>query len=141
MLTNNEGAGLVAMCNYIATQAHYGQFRRDGKTPYINHPQAVAARLKTSDEKAVGYLHDVIEDTNLTAQDLLDKGVPERIVDGVIHITKEEGESYMAYLIKVAGNRLSKAAKIEDMLHNLSDSPTRQQIVKYAKGLIFLLED
>jgi (p)ppGpp synthase/HD superfamily hydrolase len=54
----------VKKVEVIATKAHEGQYRRDGVTPYIEHPKAVAARVK-GDEKAemVAWLHDVIEDT------------------------------------------------------------------------------
>jgi (p)ppGpp synthase/HD superfamily hydrolase len=129
------------MCNYIATQAHYGQFRRDGVTPYIAHPEAVAGRLTTFDEKAVAWLHDVIEDTSIQGFQLLNKGVPARIVGAVVDITKYPGESITIYYERVKKNPLAKAVKIEDMLHNLSDTPTKKQIIKYAKGLLFLLED
>lgn len=137
-----EGYGLIELCAIIAHEAHVGQTRRNGITPYIEHPKAVASRLLSFDEKAVAWLHDVLEDTDLTAQDLLDKGVPERIVDAVIVLDKQiSGGSYTVYLFKVNQNPLAKAVKIEDMLHNLSDAPTEKQIIKYAKGLLFLLED
>ena len=136
-----DGYNTNLLCAEIAICAHQGQTRRDGLTPYIEHPQAVAARMSTFDEKGVAWLHDVLEDTGLTDQDLLDKGVPQRIVDGVTYMTKREGESYIDYLCGVRNNPLSKAVKIADMLHNLSDAPTRKQVIKYAKGLLFLLED
>ena len=54
----------------IATSAHEGQTRRDGVTPYIEHPKAVARRVHTDDEKAVAFLHDIIEDTVYSKQNL-----------------------------------------------------------------------
>lgn len=136
-----DGYSLTLLCAEIAICAHQGQFRRDGVTPYIEHPKAVASKMITFEEKAVAWLHDVLEDTELTAQDLIDKGVPERIVDGITYMTKREGESYTGFLCIVSNNPLAKAVKIQDMLHNLSDNPTRKQVVKYAKGLLFLLEE
>ena len=125
----------------IAIEAHKGQYRRDGLTPYIDHPKEVASRLSTFDEKCVGWLHDVLEDTGMKWEDLQERGVPERIIVAVIAITKRKGESYTAYLCRVRENTLAKAVKIADMLHNISDSPTEKQIIKYSKGLLFLLDE
>ena len=141
MDTPVDDAALLALCARISFSAHQGQYRRDGITPYINHPRAVAARLKTTKEKCVGLLHDVIEDTPLTWEDLLLEGVPEEIIEGVISVSKRSRERYMVYLSRVSQNALGRAAKVEDMLHNLSDNPTRRQIIKYSKGLLFLLEE
>lgn len=132
---------LLDHCASIATDAHKDQYRRDGLTPYIDHPRSVVRRLTTVDEKCVGWLHDVLEDTNLTAKDLLTAGVPSHIVDGVIYITKRKSESLQEYYVGVKHNALSTKVKIQDMLHNLSDSPTEKQIIKYSKGLLFLLEE
>lgn len=136
-----DDATLLALCASIAYEAHQGQYRRDGITPYIEHPKAVAARLKGTWEKCVGLLHDVVEDTDVTFDDLKGMGVPESIVDGVIYITKREGESLQEYYVGVKRNPLSLAVKIEDMIHNLTDNPAEKQVLKYARGLLFLLEE
>ena len=136
---------LVTKAYIIARAAHYGQFRFDGKTPYITHPERVSTRLEAngfgSEYQAVAMLHDVLEDTEFTAKDLLDRGIPEHIVYAVITLTKEEGIDYGAYLDKVRINELARVVKIADMIDNLSDQPSKKQIIKYATGLLILVED
>lgn len=127
----------------IAYDAHYGVFRRDGKTPYINHPKAVAEKVRHlgEDYVFVALLHDVVEDTHLTKDTLIEMGIPIKVINAVVVLTKNNHEDYQIYLNRIKRNKIAKEVKIADMLHNLSESPTRKQIKKYAKGLIFLLDD
>lgn len=122
----------------IATEAHQNQFRRDGKTPYITHPQKVANLVESKDAKAVAWLHDVLEDSDFTVKDLFDRGIPEHIVDAVVILTKSSLYTYEEYLERVKENELAKTVKIADMMANLSDTPTQKQVEKYTKGLTFL---
>lgn len=126
----------------IAFKAHEGQYRRDGTTPYIVHPQAVVERVgDDQDAQAAAWLHDVVEDTSETAETLARQGIPENVVEAVELMTKTKGVSYEDYLAKVAANPLATKVKIADMLANLSDNPTPRQIRKYAKGLLILTAD
>ena len=138
---------LVGKVFGIAAAAHNGQFRRDGKTPYIKHPMAVADRVSKYGHEyvCVAYLHDVLEDTDVTAQDLLNQGIPSNIVEAVKDLTKEKGMHYSGYyfdeyLFTIKRNELARRVKIADMLANLADDPTDKQIVKYSKGLQYLLD-
>lgn len=125
----------------IASAAHHGQFRRDGQTPYIEHPKAVVSRL-TGDTtaQAVAWLHDVLEDTSETVESLREQGISEDILEAVQDLTKDKRASYEEYLNKLTRNPLAKKVKIADMLSNLADAPTERQIRKYAKALLFLLD-
>ena len=126
----------------IARVAHAGQFRRDGTTPYIKHPEAVAGKMAAAgmsdDYVAAGWLHDVLEDTTTTVEDLRTSGIPELVIEAVVLLTKTDGKAYRDYLADVRTNEIACAVKIADMLHNLSDSPTRSQVRRYANGLLFL---
>lgn len=134
--------GLVELARAIATEAHQGQSRRDGVTPYIEHAAAVASRAPKSEEsKAAAWLHDVLEDTDVSRQDLIAKGVPESVVAAVEALTKQEGLSYEANVERVGANELAKGVKVADMLSDLADNPTEHQIRKYARGLLLLLGD
>lgn len=135
-------AQMIENCNHIASKAHAGQYRRNGYTPYIEHPYAVADRVEHLGYKyiCVALLHDVLEDTNVTAHDLLAAGVEEDIVAAVQILTKHPSRSYDEYLKVVKSNDLARNVKIADMLSNLADSPTNKQIRKYATGLLFLTE-
>ncbi len=134
----------IELAESIARKAHEGQFRRDGVTPYIVHPERVVARLKTQGEDAAtiatAWLHDVIEDTETTEIDLFDQGVNGYIVEAVDMLTRDESETYGEFLswIKQAGG-VAQRVKIADILDNLSDAPTEKQIIKYSKALLFLL--
>lgn len=125
----------------IARRAHTGQFRRDGVTPYVTHPERVAKRVAGDlDVEAVAWLHDVLEDTAEAEQSLLDAGIPSHVVDAVKVLTKSPTVGYEEYLASIKNNPLALKVKVQDMLDNLSDSPTEKQIVKYAKGLLILLD-
>lgn len=131
---------LIELASRLATEAHAGQHRRDGVTPYIEHPAAVASRApKSPESQATAWLHDVLEDTELIRDDLLDRGIPESVVVAVEALTKQEGLSYEENLRRVAANEIARGVKMADMLSNLADNPTKNQIRKYARGLLLLL--
>ena len=122
----------------VARQAHSGQFRRDGITPYIKHVEAVAGRVSSDDERIVAWLHDVVEDTNVTAKDLVEMGFDKPIVDAVVLLTKTEGYDLQTYLAAIKANSLAKAVKIADMRSNLADTPTKKQRERYSNGILYL---
>ncbi len=131
---------LVTRAARLAARAHHGQFRRDGVTPYVRHPEAVASRVSGDPMcEAVAWLHDVFEDTAVTAEEMRERGIPDEVIACVRLLTKAEGVDYDAYLAAVKQNAVAKRVKIADMLSNLSDHPSERQIVKYAKGLLILL--
>ena len=138
----HQGPDLVAAAEKLATLAHSGQIRRDGKTSYIWHPRAVAARLimdcASCTAIAAAWLHDVLEDTNETPESLRDAGISDEVVQVVELLTKTEGASYWAYLDAIMLNPIARQVKIADMLSNLADSPTEKQIIKYSRGLLHL---
>lgn len=138
MDTIDHTESLADKAEKIARKAHAGQFRRDGKTPYIVHPQAVVSRVSSDEEKAVAWLHDVIEDTGLSSSDLAEAHIPKQVIDAVKLLTKNDGVPYETYLEKVKTNPLARSVKIADMLSNLADQPSKKQIVKYAQGLLAL---
>lgn len=134
---------LTSLALQIATNAHQGQTRRDGTTPYINHPMDVAKRVHHlgSDYVAVALLHDVLEDTDVTVKDLLDAGIPDNVVEAVTVLTKQRHEKYDDYLTRVKKNTLAYHVKLADMSSNLADSPTERQVRKYADAMLKLKTD
>jgi (p)ppGpp synthase/HD superfamily hydrolase len=133
-----------AIAMQAAELAHSGFYRRDRKTPYINHPAAVARRLasKGADDItiAAAWLHDVLEDTDMTRPMLEAHGVSAEVLDVVATLTRGEEDAYTDYLARVKANPRARVIKVADMLHNLSDDPTDKQVIKYAKGLLALVE-
>lgn len=121
---------LVALAKAIAEEAHAGQFRRDGVTPYILHPAKVAALMGDDPIlEQVAWLHDVLEDTEMTPEELLKRGVSREAVLTVCDLTHETG-SYAGYISRVSHNPLARKVKIADIVANLTDDPTPRQIVK-----------
>jgi len=112
---------LEALCQQIATEAHTGQKRNDGKD-YITHPAAVAAALSGGQEKCIAWLHDVLEDTEMTEDDLHKWGVPQSITRHVLHMTRIKDQEYKKDYIQGVISKCSTCTtiKIADVTHNLS---------------------
>ena len=110
----------------IAYDAHYGQVDR-GKTPYIFHPMHVAETMKDEDSTVVAILHDILEDTPVSAELLRRKGIPERLIEAVEILTRRENEPYAEYLNRLlaSGNELALRVKYADVLHNQDETRTK----------------
>lgn len=130
---------IVILSRFIAQHAHSGKTRRDGVTPYFTHPLRVAESLRKAGHsetiQAVAYLHDVLEDTNVTAEHLDELGITEEVIAAVRAMTKKPGESYSDYIKRVCENDLARIVKRFDVLDNLSDAPTEKQREKYKLAL------
>lgn len=116
-MTNMNHVFEIAM--QIAVEAHMGQEDKNHK-PYILHPLAVAAQLDELELKTIAILHDTIEDTFVTADFLIEKGIPKELVDVVALLTKPKDAVYEDYLRKVKENPMAKAVKLADLAHNTS---------------------
>ena len=103
----------------IATLAHKGQFDKSGKD-YIGHPLRVMEMGKTEEEKIVGVLHDVIEDTDWTFEALAEEGFSKDVIDALRCVTKlSENENYDDFIERVKKNPLAVAVKINDLSDNM----------------------
>lgn len=105
----------------IATQAHEGQKDKDGY-PYILHPITVGMMGDTDEEKMAGFLHDVVEDTPWTFDQLLDAGIPDGVVNALRLLTHDDGEPYMDYVQRIidSHNPIALQAKYNDLKHNFA---------------------
>ena len=103
----------------IATEAHKGQFDKAGKE-YIGHPIRVMEMGKTEDEKIVGVLHDVIENTDWTFERLEAEGFSPEVIAALRCVTKtSENENYDDFIDRVKKNPLAVAVKINDLTDNM----------------------
>ena len=103
----------------IATEAHQGQFDKAGRD-YIGHPLRVMEMGKTDEEKIVGVLHDVIEDTDWTFEKLSEEGFSQEIISALRCVTKlSENENYDDFIDRVKKNPLAVAVKINDLTDNM----------------------
>ncbi len=129
----------------IATKAHFGQKDKAGQD-YILHPITVASFMNTDEEKAVAYLHDVVEDTNVNFEDLRKIFSP-NIVEAIDAITKRKNETYEEYLKRVSMNKIARKVKAADMLHNMDLTRLKritkkdiERANKYKNSILYLLE-
>ena len=103
----------------IATLAHQGQFDKAGND-YIGHPLRVMEMGKTEDERIVGVLHDVVEDTEWTFEALQAEGFSQEVIDALRCVTKlSENENYDDFIERVRKNPLAVAVKINDLTDNM----------------------
>jgi (p)ppGpp synthase/HD superfamily hydrolase len=126
---------------HIAAEAHLGQFDRGG-VPYIYHPLLLALQSNDADERMVALLHDVLEDSAWTIEQLRREGFSERVLDAVCALTRLEHETYEAFIERVAKNELATRVKLLDLKHNsdLSRLPEpndadRERVQKYQRSI------
>lgn len=123
----------------IALKAHEGQKDLDGN-PVILHPMAVAVAGRNREEQIAGLLHDVVEDTDFTFDDLLQLGVDETIVNALRLLTHTKDMTYEEYLHRIAtsGNDIALHVKYNDLCHNLKRGRAGghlKQVAKHEKAL------
>jgi (p)ppGpp synthase/HD superfamily hydrolase len=118
----------------LAVQAHYSQVSRNGE-PYILHPLTVMLKLETETERIVGVLHDVLEDTDYTYEDLEDAGFTDEVLYALDALTKQQDEPYMDYIARVKKNELACKVKLADLEHNMSRCILEGNTKRYLKYL------
>ena len=138
----------------IAYKQHAGQKDKAG-LPYIFHPYHLAEQMG-DDEYAIctALLHDVVEDTNMTFDDLEKAGFPDEVITALKHLTHNEGTEYLGkYIEDIKADPLARKVKLADLRHN--SDPTRlppakneaerirrkTRMEKYAKAIAFLESD
>ena len=141
---NTTEQSMVDLALSIARKAHEGQLDKAG-VDYIEHPIYVASQVDTEEEKAVALLHDVIEDSPVSAEELLQAGLPETVVTAVQILTKKKEQDYQTYLETVKKNPLARVVKLADLKHNSDLSrlssiteKDRERLKKYKKAIDFL---
>ncbi|MBR6542878.1 MAG: GTP pyrophosphokinase [Anaerotignum sp.] len=102
----------------LAAKGHMGQVDKGGH-PYILHPTRVMLSCKTVEEKTVAMMHDLLEDTAYTEDDLREEGFPEKIIEAVVCLTKTEGEEYADYVERICQNKLAARVKLADLKDNM----------------------
>ncbi|MBQ4257206.1 MAG: bifunctional (p)ppGpp synthetase/guanosine-3',5'-bis(diphosphate) 3'-pyrophosphohydrolase [Oscillospiraceae bacterium] len=105
----------------FAFRAHDGQYDRSG-VPYIFHPYQVAQHAKDEISCAAALLHDVVEDTNTTLDDLIAEGFPPRVAELVDLLTRRENEAYFDYIRRLAKDPDAVKIKLADLAHNSDTS-------------------
>lgn len=133
----------------IAYDAHHGQLDCNG-VPYIFHPYHLAEQMSDEITACVALLHDVVEDTDITIEQL-EKVFPKEVTEALKLLTHNDDTDYFEYVTAIKGNPVAKAVKIADLIHNSDQSRITDKSVvsaeklehwrkKYAKALKILEE-
>lgn len=110
---------MLSQMLHIVTNAHHGQFDRGGQ-PYVLHVLKVMHYLKSDDEElqCIALGHDVIEDTDVTYQELREAGFTDRVIEGIRLLTKLPGQTLDEYKAGVFSSVDAMRVKLCDLRHN-----------------------
>jgi len=124
----------------IAFDAHKDQVDKTG-LPYIFHPFHLAEQMTDEVTTCVALLHDVVEDTPITFDDLADAGFPAEVTDALRLLTHDPAVPYMDYVREIKKNPVAKAVKLADLRHNsdttrldVVDEKALERVKKYAEA-------
>ncbi len=130
----------------LCFEAHRDQLDKSGM-PYVFHPFHLAEQMDTEEKVVVALLHDVVEDTDYTIEDLSEMGFGKEIIDAITLLTHVPDVEYMDYVRNIKKNPIAKAVKLADLAHN--SDPTRLEVLdeyavkrneKYSKAIALLKE-
>ena len=110
---------MINLAKKIAIDAHKKQTRRDG-TLYINHPKRVASSFTYPNYIIVAWLHDVLEDTTITAEDLIRNGIPKQLVATIQSLTRRNNENYYDFIMRIKKDFIATKVKIADINDNIT---------------------
>ncbi|SFA83337.1 HD domain-containing protein [Acetitomaculum ruminis DSM 5522] len=130
----------------IAYAAHAGAYDK-GHVPYVFHPLHVAEEMDDEYSTAAALLHDVVEDSSWTLDDLRREGIPEEVIEVVDLLTHTEGVTYHDYIMNLTINPIAVKVKMADLRHNMDESRILEEdrkpdfklrIAKYRKEYEYL---
>ena len=105
----------------IAYRAHHGQTDKSG-VPYLYHPIHLAEQMNDEVTVTAALLHDVLEDSPMTAAELRAAGISPQAVDAVVLLTRPAETPYLDYVERIRSNPIARAVKCADLRHNCDPS-------------------
>lgn len=108
---------LTKLALQICFTAHKEQTDKS-QLPYVFHPFHLAEQMQTEETVMTALLHDVVEDSSYTLQDLKDYGFPETVLEAVALLTHDPAVPYPAYIAEIKSNPIARAVKLADLRHN-----------------------
>ena len=131
----------------LCFEAHKEQVDKSG-LPYVFHPFHLAEQMESEETTVVALLHDVVEDTNYTIEDLTAMGFDKAVTDAIALMTHADGVDYMDYVRAIKENPIAKAVKLADLTHNselsrldIIDEKALQRVKKYKEAIKILSEN
>ena len=101
----------------IAAKAHAGAMDKQGK-PYVLHPLRVMVGVEDHNAQIVAVLHDVVEDTLLSLEDIRAEGFSNGVIEALGLVTHQKDQSYAAYVIACKQNDIARQVKLSDLRDN-----------------------
>ncbi len=130
----------------LCFEAHKEQTDKSGM-PYVFHPFHLAEQMETEETVIAALLHDVVEDTAYTLQDLAEMGFPETVIAALRLLTHDDAEPYMGYVARIKDDPIAKAVKLADLRHNsdlsrldIIDEKVLRRVQKYKDAAVLLCE-
>lgn len=130
----------------VCFEAHKDQVDKSG-APYVFHPFHLAEQMKDEKTTIVALLHDVIEDTEYTFEDLRNMGFDNEVIEALMLMTHNKDIPYMDYVAKIKHNPIAKAVKLADLQHNsdlsrldVVDEKALKRKEKYSEAISLLTE-
>ncbi len=144
-MTETTENQLLELALQIALKAHQNQLDKAG-VPYILHPLRVMMKQTSLKHMIVAVLHDVVEDSDYTVEDLRAKGFPDDILSAVAALTKPDDMSYEKYLAIVRQNPIALKVKLADLEDNINplrlknlNATHLERLQKYHRAYRFLI--
>ena len=135
---------LTKMALKISFDVHKNQVDKSGM-PYVYHPFHLAEQMDDEYTTCVALLHDVVEDTDITLDDLKKKGFPKEVTDAIAIMTHDDDVPYLEYVAKIKKNPIATSVKLADLKHNSDltrldevDSKALERVEKYRKAIQIL---
>ena len=130
----------------LCFEAHKKQVDKSGM-PYVFHPFHLAEQMQTEETTVVALLHDLVEDTDYTIEDLTSMGFDKNITDAIALMTHADNVEYMDYVRKIKNNPIAREVKLADLKHNsdltrldIVDEKALSRREKYLKAIKLLEE-
>lgn len=109
----------------LAEKYHQGQVDKAGK-PYIGHPLRVLEGVETLEEKVLAVLHDVLEDCDVSPEQLIKEGIPKELVEKLIILCKRNNEDYFHYINRIKNDKAAINVKLSDLRDNMDLNRLKQ---------------
>ena len=130
----------------LCFEGHKEQVDKSGM-PYVFHPFHLAEQMNTEETTIVALLHDLVEDTDYTIDDLTDMGFDGAVTDAIALMTHDDNVEYMDYVRMIKENHIAKTVKLADLKHNSDltrletiDEKALTRREKYLKAIALLEE-
>lgn len=128
---------LLSTAIIMATKAHDGQVNDKCGEQYILHPLRVMEKMKDDISRIVAVLHDIIEDTNITKEDLAEAGFSQEVIEAVICLTRRKNEDYFSFIRRCKQNNIARFVKLADIEDNMDlrrlSNPTEKDYERNSK--------